>query len=349
MVRSLTVIVIFSLVAMMSIKGTSSKQGPQITIAFAGDVMLGRLVNEVAKRQSPSYFWGDLKPELLKADLRVINLETAVTKSTKKIDQFKVFYFRADPVAIKILRKAKIDYVSLANNHVLDFGIEGLEDTIRHLDEAGILHAGAGLNHGQAKKPAMFQVKGTKIAILSFTDNESGWKASETQPGTNYLPIGDAGWRELEPQIKEAKKMADFVIVSGHWGPNMVQRPTRAFQDFAHRIIDAGADIFHGHSAHLFQGIEKYKDKLILYDTGDFVDDYYVDPSLRNDETFLVKVKIIAKEIKEVKLIPALISEFQVNKANGEDKERILTKMTGLCKELGTDLARKNDTLILDY
>jgi len=145
---------------------------------------------------------------------------------------------------------------------------------------------------------------------------------------------------QLRPQV-------DLLILSIHWGPNMEERPTPNFKDFAHQLIEIGVDIIHGHSAHLFQGIEVYKKKIILYDTGDFIDDYYVDPYLRNDRSFFFIVEADKQELCKLRLIPALISNFQVNKAEGKDAEETLNRMQQLSKELNTTLSIENNELVL--
>ena len=123
----------------------------------------------------------------------------------------------------------------------------------------------------------------------------------------------------------------------------MRQRPTKQFKEFAHAVIGSG--IFHGHSAHIFQGIEIYKGKLIMYDTGDFVDDYAVDEELRNDQTFLFLVTLSKNKIEKAELVPGLISLMQVNKAKGLDFEDIKNKMIKLSEELGTKMVKKEDRL----
>ena len=163
---------------------------------------------------------------LKKADLRIINLENAIAKSGKPWSKTsKVFFYRADPNAIDVLKAAKIDCVTLANNHVLDYDYEALIETLEHLEKNKIAYAGAGRNLIEAEKPVFIGVKGIKI----------------------------------EKSIREVKNKSDVTIVSAHWGPNMRQRPTKQFKELARAVIDAGADIFHSHSAHIFQGIEIYK------------------------------------------------------------------------------------------
>ncbi len=320
-----------------------------ITIAFTGDVMLGRLVNDyvILGNKPVSYVWGDMIELLQKADLRIINLESAIAKYGREWSRTpKVFFYKADPKAIDVLKAANIDYVTLANNHVLDYEEEAFIETLEHLEKNKIAYAGAGRNLSEAERPVFLTVKGMRIAIIAFTDNMPEWKASEKKLGVNYIEIfmDDKNFGRLEKSIKEAKSKADIVIVSAHWGPNMRQRPTKAFKEFAHAVIDAGADIFHGHSAHIFQGIEIYKGKVIMYDTGDFVDDYAVDEGLRNDQTFLFLITV-RKGIEKIELIPGLINYMQVNGAKGSDFEEITNKMIKLSAEMGTEIIKKEDKL----
>ena len=321
-----------------------------ITIAFTGDVMLGRLVNDyvILGNKSVTYVWGDMLDLLKKADLRIINLENAIASSgTPWSKTPKVFFYRADPKAIDVLKVADIDYVALANNHVLDYDEEAFIETLEHLEKNKIPYAGAGRNLSEAKKPAFLTAKDIKVAVIAFTDNMPEWEATATKPGVNYLEVSmnEKNFGRLSKSIKEAKNKSDIVIVSAHWGPNMRQKPTKAFKEFAHATIDAGTDIFHGHSAHIFQGIEIYKEKLIMYDIGDFVDDYAVDEELRNDHTFLFLVTLNKNKIKKIELIPGLISMMQVNKARGLDFEEITNKMIKLSEEFGTKMIKKSDRL----
>lgn len=312
------------------------KQQPQtLSIAFAGDTMLGRLVNETINQRGHTYPWGDILPLLQKAELRIINLETTFTKSKKMVP--KVFNYKADPQNVQSLIDANVNLVTLANNHSKDFGNEGLIDTIKVLDHAHILYVGAGANLQQAQQPIILEKNGIKIGIMGATDNEPTWQATETTPGINYFSVENL--TSLLDQIKQLKQRVDIVIVSLHWGPNMRQRPTQEYIDAAYQMVDAGADIIHGHSAHIFQGIEIYKSKLIMYDTGDFVDDYRIDPELRNDQAILFQVIINKQGPTQVLLTPLLINNMQVNVAQGDAKHRIMKKMSQLSAELGTTIS----------
>jgi len=321
-----------------------------ITIAFTGDVMLGRLVNEyvILGNKPNEYVWGNFIDLLRNADLTIINLENAIARSGKEWSKTpKVFFYRADPKAIDVLKSAGIDYATLANNHVLDYDYEAFLETLERLEKNKIPYAGAGRNLAEAKKPAFLEAKGVKIAIIAFTDNMPEWAATETDAGVNYLDVemDEDNFGVLRKSIEQVRNKSDIVIVSAHWGPNMRQRPTKAFKEFAHATIDAGADIFHGHSAHIFQGIEIYKNKLIMYDTGDFIDDYAVDEELRNDQTFLFLVALSKDKIEKIELFPGLISLMQINMATGLEFDEIINKMTNLSEEMGTEIIKKKDKL----
>jgi len=316
-----------------------------ISIGFAGDVMIGRGVNAAITDKGYSYPWGNMLPILKNTDINIINLEAALTNSNKKV--YKVFNFKASPDRIKTLEEACVTIVNLANNHILDFSEEGLIETIQTLDNSGIKHTGAGRNENEAEKPVILTVKNSTLGMLGFTDNEPGWKAGNSTSGVNYIDISNSDdCKKALTAISTLDKKTDLVIVSIHWGPNMNEEPERHFIDFAHAMIEHGADIIHGHSAHNFQGIEIYRHKLILYDTGDFVDDYAVDPYFRNDHSFFFKVEASQQGIEKVVLIPVLISKYQVNLASGEDYKWSIQRMQKLSSKFGTKLSDEGEVLL---
>lgn len=314
-----------------------------IQVGVMGDVMIGRLVNEQLDYLPSKYIWGDILPILKSNNLNLINLEAALTTSSKLVP--KVFNFKADPPKVQTLMDASVHVANLANNHVLDYSEEGLLETINTLDKAGIKHIGAGKNIAEASAPVILMVDGIKIGFLGCTDNEPSWLATQNRPGINFLEVGDI--QAIKSQILELRPKVDIIVLSIHWGPNMRERPPKKFIDFAHHLIDLGVDLFHGHSAHIFQAVEAYKGKLILYDTGDFVDDYYVDPFLRNDYSFLFLVECSKKGIQRLRLIPVLINEFQVNRAKGEEAKAIMKRMERLSKEMNTTLVYQDNELVL--
>ena len=219
------------------------------------------------------------------------------------------------------------------------------------LDEAGIAHTGAGRNLEEARRPAVIlSRRGIRIGLVAFTDDMAEWQATVTRPGINHLPARTDGLSLLclKDSIQEARERdADPVVVSAHWGPNIVRLPPPHFCAFARGVLDAGADIWHGHSAHLFQGIELYGDKPIMYDTGDFVDDYAVNPVERNDQSFIFYVKLIDGKIDRLELVPTIVGECQVNIAKGRQAQGILRRMERLCALMGTETKIVDKRLVI--
>lgn len=337
--------VIMISLAIMAINSQLDCALPTISIAFAGDTMIGRSVNEFLSRMPVpnkySYPWGNIFTLLVNNDLNIINLETTITLHTQAVP--KVFNFKTDPEHVKALQAANIHVANIANNHILDFGIIGMRDTIAHLDQAGIAHTGAGENIQEAQRPVIITKKGITIGIIGLTDNEPTWQAGAENPGTFYVTVGDI--EQVRPVIEQLRGGVDLIIVSIHWGPNWRERPVHEFIEFAHQLIDSGVDIIHGHSAHILQGVEVYHNGLIMYDTGDFVDDYAVDEQLRNDLSCLFVVTADKEGVRSLKLIPTQIKNMQVNYAQSPEKERVLARMRMLSQELGTTIA--NDTIAI--
>lgn len=201
-----------------------------ITLGLAGDFMIGRLVNDYLVNAHPRSIWGNLLPILHSTNFNLINLETTLTKSEKIVP--KVFNFKSDPKNIQVLVEGKIDMVNLANNHILDYSEEGLLETVATLDKTSILHIGAGKNWEEAIRPACIERNGIKIGVLGCSDNEPKWKAQDFKPGIFYLKIGDL--HAIEEQLKALRPLVDLLIVSIHWGPNMKERPSQEFREFAH-------------------------------------------------------------------------------------------------------------------
>ncbi len=317
---------------------------PPVTLAFAGDVMLGRLVNESLGGGNYARPWGNVLPLLRAADLFLVNLECALTARTARWTDGadKPFYFRADPEAgVAALHAGGVDVAAVANNHIADFGLEGLRDTLAALDRAGIAHAGAGLDRATAREPGRLSAAGAKVSVVAFADYPAEWRAGPRSPGMNYTPVSlePERFREVARQVAAAREHADFVVFSIHWGPNMRARPSPEFRAFAHAVIDAGADLFWGHSAHVVQGMDFRHGHPILYDTGDFVDDYAVDAHLRNDISALFLVRVRPPLVESVEVVPVQIADMQVNLAHGRDRDWFVQRFTARCAELGTQVS----------
>lgn len=316
-----------------------------LCIGFIGDLMIGRGVNAIISTEGYNYVWGNTLQLLNSTDLNIANLETTLTNSDKEVP--KMFNFKASPDRIKCLSEANIAIVNLANNHILDHSKEGLQETIATLDSAGIQHTGAGMNIQSAFAPAILNKKNISFAVLGCTDNEPAWRASETTYGVNYIDVSNKNDRKkILHSIQQLQKQNDFVIASIHWGPNMKEVPNKQYIAFAHEMIEQGASVIHGHSAHNFQGIEVYNQKLIFYDTGDFVDDYFVHADLKNDHSFLFIVEFSKPEIILTKLVPTLISNYQVNLAPKENFKWSIKRIQQLSAKFGTTISEQGEVMI---
>lgn len=314
----------------------------KITLGLAGDVMIGRNVDKVIAQKGYRYPWGNVLELLQQTDINIVNLEAALTNSNKKVD--KVFNFKASPDKVKTLVEAKISAVSLANNHILDFDTEGLLETVSSLTNAGIQYTGAGLNSEEAARPAIIHCKNIRLGLLSFTDNERRWKAGPECRGTNYIDISDSKDKKRALiAVQQLRKDVELLVVSLHWGPNMQEEPPALFVDFAHQLIKEGADIIHGHSAHIFQAIEVYQNKLVLYDTGDFIDDYMVNKVLRNDLSFFYLIEINNHKMERLKLIPVLISNNQVNRALDNEYKWCIQRIQQLSAKFATTVSEAGE------
>lgn len=324
----------------------------RIRLAFIGDVMLGRGVDDRIGVRRPESFWGSTLPVLRSADAVIANLECAITAhETPWMETYKVFHFRAGPAGVDVLQAANVRCVSLANNHTLDFETQGLLDTVRYLDEAKIRHAGAGKNISAARSPALLDVGGARVAFIAMTDNEPAFAAGISRPGTNYAAIGfDPEAAEvLVRQMEEAHRSSpELIILSLHWGPNMVDRPPPRFIEFAHAAVDLGVDVIYGHSAHIFQGIEVYHGGLIMYDTGDFLDDYAVDPELRNDWSFVFLVEVEDGVLTKLRTLPVRLSFTVADLASGDEFEEIRERMRERCRQFDTAIVATPEGLSVD-
>ncbi|MBX0323180.1 CapA family protein [Halomicroarcula sp. F13] len=324
-----------------------------LRLGLTGDVMLGRLVDEQQLHRSVTAVWGDLLERLRSLDGLCINLECCLsTRGRQWRRTRRPFHFRAAPEwAIPALEAAGVDCCALANNHVLDYEEPALRDTLDELDGAGIAHAGAGATESAALTPASVAVGDCSVAVVALTDNTPEYAATATTPGTAYVEIDveDAGTRRtVETALGQAlARDPDLVIASLHWGPNMETEPPEAFRRFAHWLVDEGVEVVHGHSAHVFQGVEVYDGCPILYDTGDFVDDYAVDPSLRNDRSFLFEVTLTPSGTPvELRLSPTEIADFAVHAAGDEAASWSRDRMCELSAPFGTTFDREGEALV---
>jgi poly-gamma-glutamate synthesis protein (capsule biosynthesis protein) len=302
-----------------------------------------------------AYIWGDAPGELERTgtDVRIINLETSVTTSAVPWPNKEVLY-RAHPQNFGCIPAARIDCCALANNHVLDWGYEGLTETLQTLDAAGVAHAGAGRDAAEAAAPASLEVPGKgRVLVFAFGSPSSGvppaWGATEDRPGVNLLKdlTEDTAGGVAEGMCR-LERPGDVVVASIHWGSNWGYHVSDERVAFAHRLVEGGVDVVHGHSSHHVRTIEVYRERLIFYGCGDFLNDYegiggY--EAFRSDLSlmYLIKVNPTAGRFVEVRLVPMQRRQFRLNRASAADAEWLCTLLNALGAPSGTQVQLEGD------
>ncbi|MGE5086383.1 MAG: CapA family protein [Bacillota bacterium] len=333
------------------------KNSEELTLFLCGDVMIGRGIDQILphhvdpkihefylknairyielaeKINGPiphpvefSYIWGEALEELARVNpqARIVNLETSVTESADWQD--KGINYRMHPGNTPVLTAAKVDVCVLANNHVLDWGVMGLQQTLSTLHQAGIKTSGAGANLKEAQAPAVVAGNAPgRILVFSMAAESSGvpqeWRAGE-RPGVNLLlNFSKTTVRQIKAQIQKLKHPQDLVVISIHWGGNWGYEIPAEHRQFARDLIDeANVDIIHGHSSHHILGLEVYQGKLILYGCGDFISDYEGIGSheeYRGDLSvmFFPRVDTRNGKLRGLRLVPFHLKKFRLEKA----------------------------------
>jgi poly-gamma-glutamate synthesis protein (capsule biosynthesis protein) len=308
-----------------------------VTIGLAGDTMLGRGVADrlAGTRPAPPFAQG-VRDVVGRADLFFTNLECCVSTRGVRVDlPGKPFFFRAPPRAARVLAALGVDIVSLANNHALDFGAEALLDTRKLLACAGIDAVGAGRDVGEARTPAMLRADGLRIAVIACTDHPADYAAGPDRPGVAYADLSSGVPDWLREEIADAREKADVVFVSPHWGPNMAPVPQPYIQRAAAELVEAGATVVAGHSAHVFQGVAGR----VLFDLGDFVDDYAADPALRNDLGLMFLVALDEDGPRRLEAVPIAPDYCHTRLADTDEYRWVRDRFTDLCARMGTEVA----------
>ena len=332
----------------------------KIKIFFCGDVMLGRGIDQILPYPCNSriyepfvkdardyvkfaeeingrinypvswdYIWGDFLNELEKEapDLLIMNLETSIT--TNEEYEPKGINYRMNPKNIEVLKilikdRQRTLVLNLANNHILDYKEKGLLETIQTLKNNNILFVGAGENIEEAKKALILNFGDFPIIILGCAHISSGvplsWQAKENKPGVNLIK----NLRTSDVCRIEKYKNNGLIIFNIHWGPNWGYEISNEEKYFAHNLIDSGVDLFFGHSSHHFKGFEIYKDKLIVYGTGDFINDYEGIGGYEEFRSYLVLGYLVEfdlenKRLTSFKLLPFRIKKLRLNYCKKEE------------------------------
>jgi poly-gamma-glutamate capsule biosynthesis protein CapA/YwtB (metallophosphatase superfamily) len=312
------------------------------TIGLLGDVMLGRGVAERLAEVAPEEVWSpELRELCLECDAVICNLECCISgrgEPTRRI-RGKPFFFGAPPVAIFSLRAIGVVAVGMANNHALDYEDRALLDTLELLSEARIEFAGAGPNEAAARQGAIVERAGTRIGLLAVSDHPREYAAGEDEPGIAYADLSRSPPDWLEAELGRLGDACDHVIAFPHWGPNMNPRTASWQVEAATAMMGAGATLVAGHSAHVFHGVGWEKGSPLLFDLGDALDDYAVDPRLRNDLGVLVLWRPGSAEAA-LELVGLRLDYCRTDLAYGEDAEWIADRLAGACPPLGSAVER---------
>jgi poly-gamma-glutamate capsule biosynthesis protein CapA/YwtB (metallophosphatase superfamily) len=315
-----------------------------VTIALGGDTMLGRLVGAALRSRRPETVW---TPELLEvfheADVAIVNLECCISERGEPWEPGrKPFHFRAPPRAVDALVAAGVRAVWLANNHALDFGPVALLDTFEHLQGAGIAWAGASSDLETARRGTTIRIGEVTIGLVGFADHPADFAARPDSPGIAFAALESGRPPEwLLGEVRSLASRCHVVIAGAHWGPNMNPSPLPHHPSVARALAEAGADALAGHSAHVFQPVEVVSDAAICYDLGDLLDDYQVDPVLRND----LGVLALLRPRERLQLVPLKLEFTQTTLAQGDDHTWVVERVVEGCRRRGTDVRVEGDRL----
>ena len=364
-----------------------------IRIFLCGDVMTGRGIDQILQHPSdpqihesyvkdardyvrlaerkngpiPSpaderYIWGDALQEFdrVQPEVQLINLETSIT-THDKFWPGKGIQYRMHPENASCLSALGKLCCSLANNHVLDWGREGLKQTLRVLDKNGIPYAGAGIDAATAKEPALIPIQDKgRLILFSYGMSSSGipfsWEAGKDLAGENLLRDISANCvMEIGELVRAFKRPGDIVVLSLHWGENWGYEITEGEVEFAHNLIDnAQIDLLWGHSSHHFKGMEVYNNKLILYGCGDFINDY---EGIGGQETYrgdislmyFPKIDAVTGELLELEISPMVMRKFSLQKAGDKDLRWTEKRLNRECRRFSGSVDLKEGQLRLEW
>lgn len=303
------------------------KEDARVTLAFVGDILQGEYINTLLKENGYNYPYEKALFSLSSADYTIGNLEMPFTKNGQPMDpNEKTYVFKGNPEALSGLVYSGIDLVTLANNHTLDQGLEGLYDTMTHLDEHGIKHIGAGKNETEAYTPHVVEINGVKVAFLaaSWVLPIAEWKATKYQGGLaeTYDPT------RILSAIEKAKQDSDIVVLYVHWGVEKSNKPEKKHVDMAKKYIDAGADLIIGSHAHTLQGFGNYNDKWIAYNLGNFVFSAY--PKAGQAETGVLHASCTKQADCELSFVPMKTIIGQPTPLENESREQLLAYLESI-------------------
>ncbi len=295
-----------------------SPLGNPVNVTVAGDIIFGRTVHSrMVQYNDFAHPLRKVAPRLRDADLTIADLECSLSDNTEKPDDPFTFMFTTNAAAVEGLTLAGIDGVSLANNHSMNFGKLGLQDTLAVLAQEKITAFGGGMTLAEARKPGLFTAKGVKFAFLGYDGiTAEDYGAGPNWPGTCPLRMELV----LEDLARAKQDNPDLIIPFFHWSAEYVSVPSAQMREIAHQAIDHGAAMVIGSHPHWVQGVEWYQGKPILYSLGNFVFDQ--DWSLETKQGMFAEIVVRDKQIARVRLVPVLIEDF--------NQPRILEMVEGM-------------------
>ena len=307
-----------------------------------------RAAGPIPRRVDPTYVWGDALAVLAQAQptARIINLETAITARGAPCAD-KDIHYRMHPANVAVIGAAAIDCCVLANNHVLDWGREGLVDTLATLCSSGIQCSGAGVNAASARQPAVISDSGgQRVLVFGCATPDSGvpldWAALDDRPGVNVVwEPAERAADGLLRQIGACALPGDLVVVSIHWGSNWGYQIGRGHQAFARRLIDSGlVHAVHGHSSHHPRPIEIYRGCPILYGCGDLINDY---EGIGGHESYRPGLALLyfptfevsPPRLRDLRMVPLRMRRFRLERASAEEARWLADTLGAVSDELG--------------
>ncbi|MBB5175049.1 CapA family protein [Texcoconibacillus texcoconensis] len=280
-------------------------QGEPINIVFAGDIMFEWSLEDTVQQHGADYPFAHVHETISEADYAIANLETAVTDH--EVPYEKIYNFKTNIENLEGIANAGFDFVSLANNHTMDYGEEGLMDTIHALEGVSLDYAGAGRNKEDAYAPHTMEINGKIINIFAFSQvlPSMNWYAGEDKPGIA------SGYQEdrVVDLIREVDEESDYVLVYMHWGNEGEHMPETATRNYAEMMTEAGADAVVGAHPHVLQGFEFFDDQPVAYSIGNFLfPDYVEGPTA---ETGVLNIELANGEAS-MSFKPWLIDDDQI-------------------------------------
>ena len=282
---------------------SQNQNSNEVRFLAAGDINLAHWLTKIIEKEGNDYPFKHLKNQLFSADLVFSNLEAPFCEKGEPYP--KNFVFKVPEKHIQVLKSGNINLVSLANNHILDYGLPCLSSTIQVLQNENIFYAGAGVDKKKASKPAVFEINNLKFAFFAYSMTlPKYFFATDSTGGTAYPHK-----KLLKDSISYYNDIVDYIIVSFHWGEELTALPKEYQQNYAHLSIDYGADVILGHHPHVLQGIEVYKNKIIVYSLGNFI---FASYSNKAADSILLNLLFSKSGITDVKVDPINVNNYEV-------------------------------------